>query len=154
MSVRTTTAPETADRAMQPKTTLPSPRRSKKKDPESCLFTSIILPVCGTPWGRTSAPILGGPRVWRPEKVNKNIEGYPIFALGARKPDETPARRPTAPHPWPPQPPQRPLGCRWCVHGPRGSGRVDRSDRPLVSLRIPSNRRSASTTSPEALLPR
>ena len=107
--MKITSAPETADRAMQPQTKPPSPRRSKKKDPESRLFTSIILSVCGTPWGRTSAQLPGGPRVWRPEKVEKNIKGYHIFALGAQNPDKPPACRPIAPHPCPSPPPQRPL---------------------------------------------
>ena len=95
--MRITSAPETSDRATQPQTKPPSPRRSKKKDPESRLFTSIILPVCGTPWGRTSAQIPGSPRVWRPQPMVKDIEGHPILALGAQNPDEPPACRSTPP---------------------------------------------------------
>ena len=152
--MRITSAPETSDRAMQPKTTLPSPQVSKKRTLKVVFFTSIILPVCGTPWEPTSIQISGGPLMWRPQPMVKDIEGHPIFALGAPNPEKTPACRSTAPHPWSPPPPQRPLGCRCCVHGPRGSGLVDRSDRPLVSYRIPSNRSSASTTSPEPLPPR
>ena len=60
-------------------------------------YTSIILTVCGTPWEPTSTHLLGGPRVWRPEKVNKNIKGYHMFALGAPNPDKTPSCRPLAP---------------------------------------------------------
>ena len=111
-SVRTNSASSTSDRAIQSQTKPPSPRVSKKRDPESRLFTSIILPVCGTPWEPTSTQILGGPLMWRPQPMVKNIEGYPILALGAQKPDNPPACRPNAPHPCPPPPPQRPLGCR------------------------------------------
>ena len=117
-------------------------------------YTSIILTVCGTPWEPTSTHLLGGPRVWRPEKVNKNIEGYPIFALAARNPDKPPACQPIGIPPWPPPPPQRLPGCRLCVHGPRGSGFVDRCIRSLGSGWIPSDHLSASTTSPEPLPPR
>ena len=95
--VRITSAPETSDRAMQPQTKPPSPRRSKKKDPESRLFTSIILPVCGIPYEPTSTQILGGPLIWWPQPMVKNIEGYPTFALGAQNPDKTPSCRPIAP---------------------------------------------------------
>ena len=105
MSVRITSAPETPERATQPQTKPPSPRVSKKKDPESRLFTSIILPVCGTPWEPTSTQILCGPLIWRPQPMIKNIEGYPILALGTQNPDKTPLTSthcpPTMPSPAP-----------------------------------------------------
>ena len=88
--MRITSASETPDRAMQTQTKPPSPRVSIKKDPESRLFTSIILPVCGTPWRPISVQLLDGPRVWRPQPMVKDVEGYHIFALGAPKPDQTP----------------------------------------------------------------
>ena len=93
---------------MQPQKTPPTPRRSKKKDPESHLFTSNILPVCGTPWKPTSAQLPGGPLIWRPQLMVKNIEGYPIFALDAPNPDKPPACRSTAPPSMPSPTPQRP----------------------------------------------
>ena len=90
MSVRITSAPETSDRPMQPQTKPPSPRVSKKKDPESRLFTSIILPVCGIPYEPTSTQLPGGPLMWRPQAMVKDAEEYHIFALDAQNPDKTP----------------------------------------------------------------
>ena len=97
MSVRITSASETPDRAIQPQTKPSSPRRSKKRTLKVVFFTSIILPVCGTPWEPTSTKILCGPLIWRPQPMVKGIEGYPIFALGAQNPDKPPSCRPTAP---------------------------------------------------------
>ena len=74
-------------------------------------FTQLFCPFAGgTPWKPTSAQLLCGPRVWRPQPMVKDIEGYPIFALGAQNPDKTPACRPIGPPPWPPLAPPRPPG--------------------------------------------
>ena len=81
MSVRSTGAPKTSDRAIQPQTTPPSPRRSKRTTLKVVFFTSIILSFCGTPWEPTSAQLPGGARVCRPETMVKDIAGYHIFAL-------------------------------------------------------------------------
>ena len=47
------------------------------------------MPVCGIPYEPTSTQILGGPLIWWPQPMVKNIEGYHMFALGAQNPDKT-----------------------------------------------------------------
>ena len=89
-SVRITSAPETPDRAMQPKTKPPTPRRSKKRTLKVLFFTSIILPGCGIPYEPASTQLPGGPLMWRPQPMVKDAEGYHIFALDAQNPDKTP----------------------------------------------------------------
>ena len=61
-------------------------------------FTQLFCPFAGgTPWKPTSAQLLCGPRVWRPQLMVKDIEGYPIFALGAQNLLDTyPTRNPFA----------------------------------------------------------
>ena len=60
-SVRITSAPETPQRAMQPQTTLPSPRRSIKKDPESRLFHFNYFACLRHPLGACLNPNPGQP---------------------------------------------------------------------------------------------
>ena len=55
------------------------------------------MPVCGTPWEPTSAQILCGPLIWRPQPMVKDIEGYHIFALGAQNQEKPPHVDPLPP---------------------------------------------------------
>ena len=75
------------------------------------------MPVCGTPWKTTSTQLLGGPLMWRPQPMVKDIEGHHVFALGARNPDKTPACRPNAPpsmaSPAPAAAPRMQMMCPW-----------------------------------------
>ena len=117
-------------------------------------FTSIILLVCGTPWEPISTQILCGPLIWQPQPMVKNIEGYHIFALGAPNPDKPPHVDPLPPIYGLPRPRSDPRDVDDVSMGPSGSGLVDCYDRSLVPWWIPSDRLSASTASPEPLLPR
>ena len=94
MSVRTTSAPQASDRPIQPQTKPPSNRVSKKKTSKVVFFTSIILPVCGTPWEPTSTQILCCPLIWRPKTMIKDIKRVSHLRSGCTKPGQTP-RMPT-----------------------------------------------------------
>ena len=59
--MRITSAPETSDRPMQPQTKPPSPRRSKKKDPESRLFHFNYFACLRHPLGAHLSPNPGQP---------------------------------------------------------------------------------------------
>ena len=76
MSVRITSAPETSDRAMQPKTTPPSPRRSKKRTLK-VVFSLQLFCLSAAPPGSLPQPkscaahLCGGHNRW--SRTSKGI---------------------------------------------------------------------------------
>ena len=108
-SVRVTSAPEASDRAIQPQTTLPSPRLSKKRTLKVVfslqLFCLFAAPPGSPPQPKSwAARLSSGHSRW--SRTSKGITCSLWVHETRTKP---PACRPTAPHPWSPPPPQRPL---------------------------------------------
>jgi len=88
--MRITSAPETSDRPMQPQTKPPSPRRSKKKDPESRLFHFNYFACLRHPLEAHLSPTPGRPTYVAATTDGQGHRRVSHLRSGCTKPGQTP----------------------------------------------------------------